>query len=293
MESPGRVAVIICTRDRLELLAEALTGIRDSVRPGDEVVVVDSASRISGVGEVAEKAGFASKRVEEPGVSRARNAGAAVTSAPLLLFIDDDCIAQSDWVSAMANAFAADARLGFAFGRVLPETASGPSVSVYVDSTPRRFAASDDPMTMGHAANMAARREVFDAVGGFDEELGAGAPMRACEDKDFFWRCLRAGVHGGYVPSATVVHRQWRSRIAVARLRYSYGLGTAAFAAKAAEVDRQFGLRLRRRLIWDEGFRRVLPLFLHRRGLDALSAAARAAGGVVGSLRWRMRHAWR
>jgi GT2 family glycosyltransferase len=285
--------VIICTRDRLELLGEALTAIRDSVRPGDEVLVVDSASRGSGVRAVADTAGFASTRVEEPGVSRARNAGVAATSAPLLLFIDDDCVAQPDWVSAMADTFATDVRPGFAFGRVLPETASGPSVSVYLDSTPRRFTVSDDPMTMGHAANMAVLREVFDAIGGFDEELGAGAPMRACEDKDFFWRCLQAGVDGEYVPGATVVHRQWRSRTAVARTRYSYGIGTAAFAEKAAEVDRQFGLRLRRRLIWDEGFRRVIPLLLRRRRLDALSAAARAAGGVVGSLRWRMRHAWR
>ena len=42
-------------------------------------------------------------------------------------------------------------------------------------------------------ANFAARRRLFDAIGGFDEILGGGGPLRSSQDYDLAYRTYRAG----------------------------------------------------------------------------------------------------
>src|SRR5437879_777458 len=97
--------------------------------------------------------------------------------------------------------------------------------------------AGDDPATAGSGANMAFRREAFDAVGGFDREFGPGARFRAAEDHELFWRVLRAGWVGRYTPDAVVVHEQWRGFGAFFAASFGYGFGSGALAAKVASVD--------------------------------------------------------
>jgi GT2 family glycosyltransferase len=58
-------------------------------------------------------------------------------------------------------------------------------------------------------ANLAARRAVFDGIGGFDPELGAGARYR-CEDVDFVARALAGGWRAVYDPSLVVYHDHGR-----------------------------------------------------------------------------------
>ena len=55
------------------------------------------------------------------------------------------------------------------------------------------------------AGNLGFRREVFDLLGGFDEQLPRG------EDLDFGWRAIDAGFEPRTVPDAVVHYRaQWR-----------------------------------------------------------------------------------
>ena len=63
-----------------------------------------------------------------------------------------------------------------------------------------------DLSAIGHGANMAFRRTTLEAVGGFDEAMGAGAPIPGAEDKDIFWRVVRAGWRAGHEPSADRVY---------------------------------------------------------------------------------------
>src|SRR5438105_13909548 len=83
------VACVIASRDRPEHLAVALESVLQARRPGDEVVVVDSASRDDATLAVAEAAGVRCVRCELPGVARARNAGFSATTAPVVAFTDD------------------------------------------------------------------------------------------------------------------------------------------------------------------------------------------------------------
>ena len=292
-DEPPPVAVVICTRDRPAMLATALDAIVASVRPGDEVVVVDSASRTPETAATARQRGLRVERAELPGASRARNLGAAASTAPLILFTDDDCVVDPDWVKNMVSAFAADPEVAFAFGRVLSDRETGPGVSLFVGSEPRRYSGAQDPLAMGHAANLAIRRSLFERLAGFDTELGAGARFCACEDKDLFWRALSDGATGAYVPDATVVHRQWRTHTAMIRLRFDYGIGSGAFAVKMRRRDKASGSGLLRRLVLSDGVVRAMRELIAGRRAVAAGLVAKAIGALAGASRAAVRRVWR
>jgi GT2 family glycosyltransferase len=278
-------AIVICTRDRAALLERAIDAAKAALRSGDELVVVDSASRDRrAVEAVAAAAGVRLLRSDVPGASRARNAGAAATSAPLLVFTDDDCRPQQGWVTALDRAFA-DPRTGLVTGRILPDRAGGRVVSVLLDEQPRVIGASDDPATVGSGANMAFRREAFDAVGGFDEEFGPGARFRAAEDHELFWRVLRSAWVGRFAPDAVVIHAQWRGLRAFLGANASYGVGSGALAAKVARVDGARGRALLRAAFVDKGVRRALTHLRAGYELGAVASLVTAGGVAAGAAR--------
>lgn len=87
------IAVVICTRDRPELLRRAIAAIADQTFGGSiETVVVFDRSEPDLTLEVRE--GDRQVRVvandHTPGLPGGRNAGVAVTDAPLVAFCDDD-----------------------------------------------------------------------------------------------------------------------------------------------------------------------------------------------------------
>lgn len=284
-DRPPRVAVVIASRDRPAMLREALAAVAEGAGPGDEVVVVDSASRTAETLEIAHRAGVRGVRCELPGLARARNAGVAATSADIVAFTDDDCLPDAGWVEATRRAFAGP-EIGFVAGRVLPvDRTDGFTVSVKDATERRHFSADADAATVGHGANFAARREVIIAVGGFDELLGAGGRFRAAEDYDFFHRALRAGWLGLFEPTSVVGHRQWRGRWDAVKLQYGYGLGAGAFAVKTIKASPREGTAVLLGQLWTHG---ALPLshdLRNRYKTGIAMGVLRLAGTVVGSVR--------
>jgi glycosyltransferase involved in cell wall biosynthesis len=64
---PPALSVVICCRDRPQLLEQALAAVVGALRPEDELVVVDSASRDPAVQRVAAAAGATVLVCDEPG----------------------------------------------------------------------------------------------------------------------------------------------------------------------------------------------------------------------------------
>jgi GT2 family glycosyltransferase len=236
------VTVLVCSRDREDQLAEALPAIRDALGTKDRLVVVDSASRGWATADVAATLGVECVRVEKPGLSRARNAGVRVADTDVVAFTDDDCRPAGGWIDALRTPFV-DPSVGFVTGRVAAETDT-PGNSVLTDLDPDRYTGPRDVAGIGHGANMAFRRTTLEQVGPFDERLGAGAELRSGEDADMLYRCLEAGWHGVYAPSAVITHDQWRTLRETVRLRYGYGLGNGAYRAKILKRTPRRGLKL-------------------------------------------------
>ncbi len=295
------VTVVVATRDRPVLLAEALAAIRRSLRKDDRLVVVDSASRDPRVRAVAESAGATVLRCDLPGACRARNMGVRAASTEVVAFTDDDCLPAPDWVPAVSAAFAANADVAFVTGRVtVDEPISGRmqlGLSIHDVAVPTDVNAGSDVSKIGHGANMAWRRGQLEAIGGFDEGLGPGTPLRAAEDHDLFWRALRAGMTGAYDPGVVVRHRQWRGRSDQLRTAYGYGVGAGALAVKQWRLDqtegpedqvvpmpRWAGLRVAaHELGWRQGLVPMARSAAEGYAMGVLSDAVKLAGSLRGA----------
>jgi glycosyltransferase involved in cell wall biosynthesis len=292
-EAPSRpaappISVVIPTRNRPDSLEECLATAAAALRPGDELLVADSASTIPGTREAAERHGARYVRAEVKGASRARNLGWRSAKHEIIAFIDDDVRVAKTWVAAFSESFRDHPEFGFMTGRVgVPEhqveTTKRP-VAEKVETEPAVLDA-DFVGVPGHSANMAARRHVMEKVGGFDERLGPGGDFRNTEDLDIFDRFLAAGEIGRYEPAAEGWHDQWRDRRELLRLDWAYGFGMGARVSKLLRTNPRRAREAAEVLYWSWGIRDVREKWSIRSRFLALTAAVRVAGGVVGFAR--------
>lgn len=280
------VTVVIATRDRPQLAEEALAAANAALRAGDSVILVDSASADpAAIARIAQEGSALLVRCDEPGTSRARNRGWRASSTDIVAFTDDDCLPDPRWLDAVVETFEREPAVGFVTGQVVPERPDTPRAWLHLSVTSRTepaiFGCSDDPGDVGHGANMAWRRAALEQIGGFDEALGPGTPLRAAEDVDAFRRILVEGVAGAFSPESIVTHRQWRGRMTQLRVYTGYGVGAGALAVKRWRLESGRDRPVSWRTIVGGGPERVW-----RRGLEgvARNLATRYAMGVLADL---------
>ena len=183
-----RLSLIIPTHNRSERLIAALESvIRQDLPAADwECVVVSNNSTDDTVARFGDFAarypGLNLRLVTEdgPGVSYARNRGIAETSAPLLVFIDDDERINPGFLRAYADFFDAHPDAVVAGGRIIAEYVTGRPVwlSKYTEmpiANPMDFGDAVRPFPAGRVpggGNMAFRRSAALRYGGFDPSLG-------------------------------------------------------------------------------------------------------------------------
>jgi glycosyltransferase involved in cell wall biosynthesis len=266
------------------------------VRPGDEVIVVDSASHSDDARRLAHSSGVRFLRCDLPGASRARNAGWRAAGNDIVAFVDDDVRVTPDWAAGVAAAFAAHPDVDFMTGTTdfLPgEEFTSRPVAIKKDLEPQRFTAGARADLIGHGANLAVRRSALARVGGFDERLGPGTPLRAAEDLDLFDRLLAAGSDGRYEPAAAASHAQWRTRAELLALDWGYGIGSGARVAKLLRVDRPRAVVAARAFFWGWGLYYVGRYARERRPFLTLTSLVRVIGGVAGFARAVVTAPWR
>jgi GT2 family glycosyltransferase len=246
------VTVVVSTRDREDSLRTALKSLLAVDYPDFDVVVVDNAAKTDDTANVV--IGLADPRVRMikepiPGLSRARNTGVAHAMGEIVAFTDDDVVVDPGWLRALVRGFTRDPNVACVTGMV-PSAELETPAQAYFDvkvgwadsSCPRLFDLDanriDQPLypylagTFGAGANFAATRAALDAIGPFDEALGAGSPAKGGEDIDYFLRTILAGKAIAYEPAAIVWHVHRRELAALRGQMDGYGSGLSAFAFK-------------------------------------------------------------
>jgi len=253
------LSVIIATMDRATYVDRNLSSLSRSRVLPDEVLVVDS----SHTGDTRDAVEAWTARwpvvqyVAAPntGVSRARNLGVQASTGELVMITDDDCVTHEDCIGHIIRAFAEDPAIDCITGAVHPYGEPHGQVAVAIKNSPERreWVGKSRPWDLGISVNASFRREQYQRVGGFDEEMGPGATLIAAEDLDLLYRVLKAGGKIVYEPAAIVYHDQWRSRAQARRRRADYGQGIAAFLVKHGLAHRDgYVLRLVPLRLWED-----------------------------------------
>ncbi len=281
------VTVVLPTRDRPDHLRRALPALRAALGPADQLIVVDSASRDPEVARIAETEGAEVVRCTRPGVDLARNAGWRRARHDLVLFVDDDVVVDGRWADAMVRCFADHPDAAFVTGRIdVPPEQSGVERPVAIKDDPSPAALDRTTKgVIGHSASLGVRRAVLDAVGGFDEALGAGGRFESAPEVDLFDRIFAHGLTGRYEPAARAWHDQWRGSGHLVHLEWRYGLGTGARLSKLVRTDRRRAREVAAENLWHRGLRDLLHHLRTGYQRAALYRAAFLAGATVGVVR--------
>jgi glycosyltransferase involved in cell wall biosynthesis len=212
--------VVVCTRDRPRQLSRCLTSLSRLDYPFYEVTVVDNAPRDERSRAVALRQGAQYLIEPVPGLSRARNRGARACEAEIVAYLDDDAVAEPDWLTVLARDFG-DPLVAAVAGAILPLRESGEVPILGTESVPpssergqRRVVDPETPGwfeianfgAIGDGSNMAFRRNVFGDWAGFDENLGRGTILNGGEEHCAFFALIERGYRIVYDPDAVVRH---------------------------------------------------------------------------------------
>ncbi|MBI1893831.1 MAG: glycosyltransferase family 2 protein [Candidatus Rokubacteria bacterium] len=218
------LSVVVCTYNRAELLAETLDALLRQVVPAElhwEILVMDNNSRdrtrevvgrFERVGAVPVRYMFEGRQ----GLCHARNSGVKHSRGAIVAFTDDDVRPAGDWAHGVILAMREHAADGVG-GRVLPRWALPPPewllgntgllglLALLESEECSRIERGKGARILG--ANMAFRRDLFDAVGGFNTSLGRiGTKLSGGEDTEFVSRAVEAGKVLVYDPRLVVSH---------------------------------------------------------------------------------------
>ncbi len=300
------ITVCICTHDRPAYVRDCLDGLARQTTDLFEVLVVDSASTGDVPARLADLAtayGAGLIRVDRPGVSAARNAGAHAARAPVIAYIDDDAIPAPDWVESILRARQAfrppPALIG---GRILPSweqplpswwppSLRGVLSIIEHEGQGIYRSAALPPGLEPYAANMTVEVAPLLAAGGFGEDLGRYAGvLLSDEEVRLAWALQDAG-HRILYDSRIVVHHQ----IQASRLHPSWLLRRLYWQGASTVTTRR--LTHRAPPVWTEVPRRLLVLALFGatallpqgsvRLIEARWRAAYALGFVRAAFGWQ------
>jgi glycosyltransferase involved in cell wall biosynthesis len=215
-----------------------------------EVIVVDNNSSDQ-TREVAE--GYCREYPErfryvfEPnqGLSRARNAGIRAARGETIAFLDDDVIAEPNWLKYLTTPLQ-DGKWSGAGGRIVPPADFTPPDWLTVGGEMDLLGALLPIFDLGDQAgemkrppygtNMAFRKDMFDKHGMFRTDLGrCGNSLLMGEDTEFGNRVMLAGERLRYEPLAVVEHPVPRERLSKKWFRaWWLGFGRTRVLERAA-----------------------------------------------------------
>ena len=251
-----------------------------------EVIVSDNGSS-DGSQELVRKhsASFPGLRLVDassrPGLSHARNVGAAHAVGRSLAFCDQDDRVDPNWLTAMTTALREHDLVA---GRLEHDLLNEPW-TIEVRGRPQAdelLAYETGTMPFAFGCTIGVRAELHRRLGGFDERFDRGA-----EDADYCWRAEQLGVALSFVPEAITHYRYRDTLAAIYRQARNYGESEAQLCAK----HRALGLTTAHPL--RTGVRRWLGTaraFMRARSRGQLGVAVWLLGQRIGRLRGSIRN---
>lgn len=223
------ISVIICayTEDRWDDVLAAVASVRaQRLEPFEIIVVVDHNPYLYGRLKSALRDVVVVENRQARGLSGGKNTGVATARGDLVAFLDDDAVAERDWLSFLGASYATDENVIGVGGLTRPlwETQRPAWFPEEFDWVVGCTFVGREPGRVRNllGGNASFRREVFDIAGGFPSHIGRCAVMRrplGCEETEFCIRLGRLCPGSVFVYDARAVI--WH-RVPAVRCRFSY-----------------------------------------------------------------------
>jgi len=177
------VSVVVCTytMDRYDVFTEAVeSALAQTYDPIEVVLVIDGNPEVyeRAVEDFGDREDVViSDNDENQGISYSRTRGAELASGEIVAFIDDDGVAEEDWIAKHIETYEETDAVAVA-GYVAPNWQTEkpeffPAEFYWlVGCTEPGFAEDGEEIRNGYGSNVSYRRDVFLDVGGYDVNTG-------------------------------------------------------------------------------------------------------------------------
>jgi len=243
------VVISVFSIERADNVVACIESLKKQTLPPKEVVVVLDPDSVL-VSYYEGRLGSSVRLVVSDGfgLSAARNVGVKSCGSEFIAFIDDDAVADRDWLRCLVSSFVDSLVIGVG-GRVVPVWPGQrpgwfPEELYWVigcsyKGLPMKKASVRNPI----GCNMAFRRSVFERVGLFNTNIGrVGNVLLGHDDTEFGIRATSKllGSTIIYDPQAVVYHRVSSNRVSfnyVVRRSYFEGF-SKAFLSKSSSINK-------------------------------------------------------
>lgn len=256
------ISVVICvyTEDRWEDILAAVESVREQSLPALEtLLVVDHnpalLDRLRNEYDEDPGPGHRGQGVRvlpnagPQGLSAGRNTGIAASLGTVIAFLDDDAVAERDWLRHMASAYT-DPRVMAVGGRTVPAWASGRRPAWFpaefdwvVGCAYKGLPEGRTPVRNVLGGNASFRRTAFDSVGGFAIGIGRDGDKHplGCEETELCIRLTQAMPEAILlIDDRAIIHHN----VPVAREHFGYfRRRTFAEGLSKAQVTHHVGVR--------------------------------------------------
>lgn len=220
-----KASIIIPTYNRPDFLTKTIRSLTNQSCPIDdyEVIVVDNGNQfqknkkiVDSFAKQSRKYNLRYVKIDKIGVHYARNFGAKIAKGKLLIFTDDDCILDRNFISSYLEAFNKHPKLLASGGPIKPVWESSPPVWLlnFINKSKTFYMLSImEPYKSFHlnsrgfffSANIAIRQDTLLKAGGFNPEL-VGDNYVGDGETGLYKKLWQKNIFIGYVSKATVYH---------------------------------------------------------------------------------------
>lgn len=223
-----RISVIIPSYNRSEPLLACLSALAVDFPADAEVIVVSDGgdrAKFPDLARFQDRLNLVVIHTENGGPAHARNVGLERVRAPLVAFLDDDCLTEPGWIESIAAAVngAPDLAVGGKTKNGLPDNICAVAAQLVLDLAERDQRNRNYPPFFYPSNNLAFPSTALRAIGGFDTRF------RTSEDRDLCRRWLKSGHRLEKAPGAVLYHAPAMSLVDFWRKYVTYGEGAARF----------------------------------------------------------------
>ena len=212
---PTRASIVIVSYNAKPQLMTCVASVLNSISEDCELIVVDNASSEGNADAIATSFPEATliRADRNLGFAGGCNLGARRARGEYLLFLNPDTVVEREWLESLLAPFEGDENIGLVTSRILflsrPERINTCGCDIHITGLAlcRGMGQSRDSYArLGEVgavsgAAFAIRRDRFDQIDGFDEDM-----FLYFEDIDLSWRARLAGWTIFYSPDSIVLH---------------------------------------------------------------------------------------